>query len=124
MLYASTRASLTRSLGDGSFTDSMHAHSPADLTSAAYRAHLRHASSSAPLTEREQELADLKAAEGVEARGTTPRGGAFSVNEEKGVLSWSEEAQAAARDLAETKEGAVHLVRACSCSSPAGHLMY
>lgn len=108
--YASTRASLTRSLGESSFVDSLHAHSTSDLTSAAYRNHLKHSNSSAPLTERERELADLKAAEGVEARGTAPRGGAFSTNEEKGVLRWSEEAQQAARELAETQDGAVHLV--------------
>jgi twinfilin-like protein len=62
MLYASSRLSLIRGLGS-LFTDSIFATSEADLTSDAYAAHLRHVAAPNPLSFREQEFADLCAAE-------------------------------------------------------------
>lgn len=63
MLYASTRASLMKSLGSTAFTDSIFATSRADVTPAAYAAHLKHRDAPPPLSKREQALADIRAAE-------------------------------------------------------------
>jgi twinfilin len=63
MLYAATRASLMKSLGSTAFTDSIFATSRADITPDAYTAHLKHQSAPQPLSKREQELADVRAAE-------------------------------------------------------------
>lgn len=63
MLYASSRSSLLKSLGSTVFTDSIFATSKADLTAEAYQAHLRHLAAPKPLSAREQEMADVRAAE-------------------------------------------------------------
>lgn len=63
MLYASTRSSLLKSLGSTVFADSIVATSKADLTAEAYQAHLRHLAAPKPLSVREQEMADVRAAE-------------------------------------------------------------
>ncbi|KAK0183916.1 actin depolymerizing protein [Armillaria mellea] len=63
MLYASSRGSLTRSLGSSVFTDSIFATSKEDLTAEAYAAHRRHVTAPQPLSTREQEIADARAAE-------------------------------------------------------------
>ncbi|KAI6009399.1 hypothetical protein F5J12DRAFT_37253 [Pisolithus orientalis] len=63
MLYASTRNSLSKSLGSTVFTDSLFATSKADVTPEGYAAHKRHQAAPQPLSAREQEMADIKAAE-------------------------------------------------------------
>ena len=63
MLYASSRASLFKSLGSTLFTDSIYATSKVDLTAEAYQAHLRHLAAPKPLSARELEMADVRAAE-------------------------------------------------------------
>jgi len=63
MLYASTQAALKKSLGDSKFKDSMYATSKADLTPDAYVAHLNHMSAPKPLSAREEEMANIRAAE-------------------------------------------------------------
>ncbi|EGN96204.1 hypothetical protein SERLA73DRAFT_185832 [Serpula lacrymans var. lacrymans S7.3] len=63
MLYASTRNSLTKSLGSAVFTDSLFATDKTDVLPEAYAAHKRHLAAPKPLSAREQELADVKAAE-------------------------------------------------------------
>jgi len=63
MLYASTRNALTKSLGSAVFTDSLFATSKADVTPGAYAAHKRHQAAPQPLSVREQEIAEIKAAE-------------------------------------------------------------
>lgn len=63
MLYASTRGSLTRSLGSSLFADSLFATSKADLTPESYLAHKHHMAAPKPLSAREQEMADIRAAE-------------------------------------------------------------
>ncbi|KAF4578506.1 actin-binding proteins ADF family protein [Pleurotus pulmonarius] len=63
MLYASTRASLMKSLGSTLFTDSLFATSKDDLTTDSYAAHRRHVNAPKPLSAREQEMEDIKAAE-------------------------------------------------------------
>ena len=67
MLYASTRQSLSRSLGSSLFNDSIFATSKADLTSDAYVSHLRHVAAPHPLSSREQEMEDLRVAENAAA---------------------------------------------------------
>jgi len=63
MLYASTRNSLTKFLGSAHFTDSIFATTKADVTPDAYVKHKLHLAAPKPLSAREQELADLAAAE-------------------------------------------------------------
>jgi len=63
MLYASSRASLLKSLGSTLFSDSIFATSKADLTPEAYAAHRRHVAAPKPLSASEQEMADVRAAE-------------------------------------------------------------
>ncbi|KAL9548329.1 hypothetical protein MBANPS3_005735 [Mucor bainieri] len=63
MLYASTRATLTRELGDYRFTDSIYGTDKAEFTWDGYKKHLAHKNAEAPLTRREQELVEIKAAE-------------------------------------------------------------
>lgn len=62
MLYASTRNALTKSLGSV-FTDSLFATCKADVVPGAYAAHKRHQAAPKPLSAREREMADVKAAE-------------------------------------------------------------
>ncbi|KAF7353635.1 Protein tyrosine kinase [Mycena venus] len=63
MLYASSRASLLKSLGSTLFSDSIFATSKADLTPEAYAAHRKHVMAPKPLSASEQEMADVRAAE-------------------------------------------------------------
>lgn len=63
MLYASSRAALTKALGSSYFTDSLFATSKADLTAASYAAHLAHNAAPNPLSAREREIAESRAAE-------------------------------------------------------------
>ncbi|KAG9305488.1 hypothetical protein G9A89_006458 [Geosiphon pyriformis] len=63
MLYASTRATLTRDLGDNYFVDSIYGTVANDFTYEGYLKHKKHQLADAPLTEREKELAEIKIAE-------------------------------------------------------------
>ncbi|PPR08099.1 hypothetical protein CVT24_010560 [Panaeolus cyanescens] len=98
MLYASTRASFLKSLGSSQFTDTIFATSKADLTWDAYLAHLKHNAAPNPLSSREQELSDLRAAE---ASSATYDGSRARVNHiGSGIgLSWSPDVEAAVHDL-------------------------
>ncbi|KAJ2657001.1 Twinfilin-1 [Coemansia sp. RSA 1199] len=60
MLYAATKATVTRTLGESHFIDTMFGTTRDDFTSAGYTRHRVHAESSAPLTEREQELERIR----------------------------------------------------------------
>ncbi|GAA5917119.1 hypothetical protein JCM8208_005469, partial [Rhodotorula glutinis] len=128
MLYASTRNTLVRALGDARLVESVFATGRADLTHASYLSHVAHSAAAAPLTAREQEMRDIRAAEaeqsrdggGVGAGGVEGRSALFGVGkregeggeeeeggegegegEEKlrGVLPWSDEAKEAVRAL-------------------------
>ena len=63
MLYASTRNSVTKSLGSTHFTDSIFATSKDDVTGEAYTRHLRSLAAPKPMSQREKELAELAEAE-------------------------------------------------------------
>ncbi|KAM3580875.1 Twinfilin-1 [Umbelopsis sp. WA50703] len=76
MLYASTRTSLTKELGDYRFVDSMWGTDAEEFTLQGYKKHKSHQSAEAPLTQRERELAEIKLAESKQASshmGTTVR---------------------------------------------------
>jgi twinfilin-like protein len=94
MLYASTRNSLMKALGSAAFVDSIFATSKDDLTPEAYAAHKRHITAPKPLSSREQELADVRAAENnsLSHQGTTAR--TSHVNDSIG-FPWSDEAETA-----------------------------
>jgi len=63
MLYASTRTSVTKSLGSTHFTDSIVATSKNDVTGEAYARHLRHLAAPKPMSQREKDLAAMAEAE-------------------------------------------------------------
>ncbi|TFK55162.1 actin depolymerizing protein [Heliocybe sulcata] len=100
MLYASTRNSLTKSLGSTSFTDSLFATSKSDVTPEAYLAHKRHLAAPQPMSPREKEMADIKAAEregGVAYRGSQVRTSIVGT----GVgFNWGPEVEEAVKGLA------------------------
>ncbi|KIJ17140.1 hypothetical protein PAXINDRAFT_167919 [Paxillus involutus ATCC 200175] len=100
MLYASTRNSLTKSLGSTVFTDSLFATSKSDVTPDAYAAHKRHQAAPNPLSAREKEMADIKAAEreaGATYEGSRARQNHLG-NQEVGY-EWPEQAEDAVREL-------------------------
>jgi twinfilin-like protein len=105
MIYASTRNSVTKSLGAANFVDTIFATSKEDLTPEGYAAHKRHLAAPKPMSAREKEIADIKAAER-EAGSTT-----YNVNAARqspfgtGVgLKWSSDAETAVRNLADATE--------------------
>ncbi|EPQ58361.1 actin depolymerizing protein [Gloeophyllum trabeum ATCC 11539] len=99
MLYASSRNALTKSLGSAHFTDSLFATSKADLTPEAYAAHKRHQAAPQPMSAREKEMADIRAAEregGVPYRGSQVRQNVMGT----GVgLNWGPEVEEAVKGL-------------------------
>ncbi|KAH9812085.1 hypothetical protein DFH28DRAFT_980002 [Melampsora americana] len=101
MLYASTRATISRQLGETHFKESIFATSKRDLTPEGYLAHLASQKAQAPMTARERELADIKAAEGISAitMGTEVRSsnvwGANGGNNASLGLKWNPDAQEA-----------------------------
>lgn len=97
MLYAATRNSLVKSLGATLFTDSIFATSKSELTPDAYASHRRHLAAPKPLSAREQELADVRAAEGSE----NYEGSRARVNHiGSGVgMRWSEDVENAVKHL-------------------------
>ena len=105
MLYASTRNTLTKSLGATSFVDTIFATSKADLTPQGYAAHKRHLAAPKPMNAREKEMANIKAAEreaggtphNLNAARTSPFGASVG-------LKWTSDAEAAIRDLADATE--------------------
>jgi len=115
MLYAATRLSLIKSLGSSVFTDSIFATSKQDLTPSAYEAHLKHVAAPNPLSAREQELADLRAAENTAAtyQGSSVR----RTHLETGVgLAWTTEVENAFVELArDSQDGAIVIVCQPSC---------
>ncbi|TFK42703.1 hypothetical protein BDQ12DRAFT_757925 [Crucibulum laeve] len=106
MLYASTRASLLKSLGSTTFIDSVFATSKADLTPEAYASHQRHLAAPKPLSTREQELADLRAAESATASYDGSRSRTSHVGSAVG-LAWSVDAKDAVTDLGKGTDSSI-----------------
>ncbi|KAI9890792.1 MAG: Twinfilin-1 [Vezdaea aestivalis] len=73
MLVASTRLTLVRELGSDKFRESIFATAKTELTGEGLKAHDAHVSQKAPLTEEEQSLQSLKAAEAEASTGTSSR---------------------------------------------------
>lgn len=114
MLYASTRASLLRELGSTLFGDAIFATSKADLTPEAYAAHKRHMAAPKPLSSREQEMADIRAAED---SGVYEGSRARASHVGTGVgLHWSSDLQEEVKQLAQGEGfGLVIIVSCPSC---------
>ncbi|KJA18548.1 hypothetical protein HYPSUDRAFT_45071 [Hypholoma sublateritium FD-334 SS-4] len=109
MLYASTRPLLLRSLGSTSFTDSIFATTKADFTAESYASHLRHNAAPHPLSAREQEMADLRAAENEAAnyQGSSVRNSPIGT----GVgLNWSKEVENAVSELGQGNKSTVIII--------------
>jgi len=112
MLYASTRSSLLKTLGSTLFNDSIFATSKDDLTPEAYNAHLAHLAAPKPLSAREKELEDIKAAER-ESGTNTPYEGArrqASPLVAGHGLNWSEGVEQAVKSLGEEEDEKVIVV--------------
>lgn len=110
MLYAASRGSLTRSLGSSVFTDSIFATSKEDLTAEAYAAHRRHVTAPQPLSTREQEIANARAAER-EAGAHSYRPKVNPVGHGIG-LKWTDQVEDAIKALGQGEDsGLVLLVR-------------
>lgn len=90
---------MTRSLGSAVFTDTLFATHKADLTPEAYEAHKRHQAAPKPLSAREQEMANIKAAE--REAGNSYEGSNARKNHigQRVGLSWSLEAEDAVKGL-------------------------
>ncbi|KAL1729254.1 hypothetical protein EV714DRAFT_273871 [Schizophyllum commune] len=106
MLYASTRNALMRALGSATFTDNIYATSKDDVTPEAYAAHLRHLAAPKPLSAREKELEDVKAAEregGINQYEGARRRVTDLVNTGVG-FKWNDDAAQAIKELGEADD--------------------
>jgi len=63
MLYAASRAAITKELGSSYFVDNIFATSKGDLTLEAYEAHLAHNAAPKPLSAKEREIQEAREAE-------------------------------------------------------------
>lgn len=111
-----------KALGSATFVDSIFATSKDDLTPEAYAAHKRHIAAPQPLSSREQELADIRAAENntLSHKGTTAR--TSHVNDSMG-FPWSDEAETAIVNFSRAdgcavvilvSKGPVYIVASCT----------
>lgn len=113
MIYASTRNSVTKSLGAANFVDTIFATSKEELTPEGYAAHKRHLAAPKPMSARERELADIRAAE--REAGSAPYNANAARKSPFGTgvgLKWSDAAEVAVRNLAEATED--HLITMAS----------
>ncbi|BGP56066.1 hypothetical protein JCM8202_005216 [Rhodotorula sphaerocarpa] len=124
MLYASSTNTLVRALGDSRFAVRISAAEPNDLTYRSYLSTVNHDAAAAPLTAREAEMAEIKAAEAStadDADGSSAQAGRSIIfghaeaegaegeeggenGEIKGALPWTDEVKARVRDLGENGE--------------------
>ena len=116
MLFASTRLTLVRELGAERFRETLFATTKSELTPEGWRKHDKHGELKAPLTEEEQTLQGVKAAEAEASMGTTTRSSHVS-----GSLSFpmSDSAQQALKNLPMGNDNLVQLVCIDSNSSSA-----
>lgn len=106
MLYASSRSSLTKSLGSTQFSDSLFATTKADLTADAYAKHRASQAAPKPMSAREREMEEIKAAETKSATYNGSRDRVAHVSQEVG-FSWIEEVDNAVRELGEGQDNKV-----------------
>ena len=101
MLYASTRNSVTKSLGSTHFTDSIFATSKNDVTGDAYARHLRSLAAPKPMSQREKDLAEMAEAERQAA--DAYQGSSARKNHLSGAVvgfTWSPDVEEALKQLA------------------------
>ena len=112
MLFASTRLTLVRELGAERFRETLFATTKDELTANGWRKHDKHGELGAPLTEEEQTLQGVKAAEAEASTGTTSRSSHVS-----GPLSFpmSDAAKQALQSLPAGNDNLVRLVRSSPC---------
>lgn len=103
MLYASTRSSLTKSLGSAHFSDTLFATSKEDLTPESYAAHLKHMAAPKPLSARERELEEAREAER-KAENYQANRAPQQLHGETPGLSWADEAKDAVVKLGKDSE--------------------
>lgn len=115
MLYAASRSTLVKQLGDSRLATSIFATSKADLTHAAYLSHLTHLESDAPLTARESEMAEIRAAERAAGSDATDARAGQPVWSGSVGLAWTEQAKALVEGFA-TGSGEADIVRLVSRS--------
>ncbi|KAL0073122.1 hypothetical protein J3Q64DRAFT_1735335 [Phycomyces blakesleeanus] len=107
MLYASTRATLIKELGDYRFTETMYGTQENEFTIDSFKKHIAHKAADKPLTRRERELAEVKAAE---AKAVTDYQGTSTRKSYAAGVSFplTEEAINALNNLAKPKEEREH----------------
>ncbi|KAF9265739.1 actin depolymerizing protein [Marasmius fiardii PR-910] len=114
MLYASTRASLLKSLGSTSFTDSIFATSRSDITPDAYKAHVASRDAPKPMSAREKELEDARAAERAASnatyQGSSGRASHLGAAGSKIGMPWKEDAERAIDELGQGAEAAAVVI--------------
>ncbi|KAF9910959.1 hypothetical protein EC991_005134 [Linnemannia zychae] len=99
MIYAATRASLTRDLGDSHFTDSIYGTNKGDFTLEGYKKHRASLAAPKPLSERERQLAEIRANEKTLVE--SMKGGAYRKSHAPGMaFPLTEKAVAALKKLA------------------------
>lgn len=99
MLYAATRNTLTKSLGSSNFADSLFATAKADLTADAYKKHRQHLAAPQPMSAREKEMEEVKAAER-QSSGMARSGSELARVAQSHVgLKWTEDVENAIREL-------------------------
>ena len=113
MIYASTRSTLIRSLGQQRISTTIFATTPDDLTAAAFARHERHLASAAPMTEREKEQEAMKLAENSTRDGESNGGRSmvFGKSDAKGVavgLAWSDAALEATKEFVGGEKAALY----------------
>ncbi|KAK7049335.1 Twinfilin-1 [Paramarasmius palmivorus] len=115
MLYASTRASLLKTLGSTSFTDSIFATSRSDITPASYAAHLASLNAPKPLSAREKEIEEARAAERAASnasyQGSSGRASHLGAAGSKIGMPWSDEAEKAIEELGNGTEADVVVIK-------------
>lgn len=120
MLYASTRNSLIKGLGSTVFTDTIFATSKDDLTPTAYAAHKRHIAAPQPMSAREKDMADVKAAE----RQSTTYEGSRARQNHIGTpigMQWPQDVEDAVKELAGlSQDRLIVLVRSLQSFSNVG----
>lgn len=100
MLYASSRNNLTKALGSTHFTDNLFATSKSDVTAEAYKKHRQHLAAPKPMSEREKEMAEVRAAERQAGGGTYEGSSARRTHIGNAIgFQWPEDAQEALQAL-------------------------
>lgn len=113
MLYASSRPSLTKSLGSVPFSDTLYATTKADLTADAYARHRASLAAPKPMSAREKEMEEIKAAE---SRSATYGGSRERVSHVAEVgYAWGDDIESAVKDLSVGEESKVVVLVSTDC---------